>query len=77
MYLITFLNAPLTQGITESLIYAGIGILMAFLAFKVIDWITPGKMSHQIANEGNVALAILVGCFIIGICIIIAQAISG
>jgi uncharacterized membrane protein YjfL (UPF0719 family) len=66
----------LSQGITESLLYSFIGLAMALLAFKIIDWITPGKMSEQIAKENNVALAIVVGALVLGVCIIIAQVIS-
>jgi uncharacterized membrane protein YjfL (UPF0719 family) len=33
-------------------------------------------MSEQIAKENNVALAIVVGALVLGVCIIIAQVIS-
>ena len=61
-------------GILESIIYSLIGLVLAVLAFKVIDWVTPGNLSKQIAMEGNIALAILVGSLMIGICMIIASA---
>jgi len=70
------LNLPIEQGAVETVIYATIGIVMAVISFKVIDWITPGNLSKQIAEENNTALALLVGFFILGICIIIAQAIG-
>ncbi|WP_051203265.1 DUF350 domain-containing protein [Hugenholtzia roseola] len=66
----------LLQGVADSLLYSFIGLAMALLAFKVIDWITPGKMSEQIAKENNIALAIVVGSLVLGVCIIIAQVIS-
>ncbi len=65
------------KGIPGTLIYSAVGILIALLAFKVIDWITPGKLSKQITEEKNVALAIVTGALILGICIIVAAAISG
>jgi putative membrane protein len=71
------LNVSLQQGIIESLIYSSIGLVMALIAFKVIDLITPGKMSEQIAKENNIALAIIVGSLVLGVCIIIAKVISG
>lgn len=67
---------PLFGDMLETLVYSIIGLLIAILAFKVIDWLTPGKMSKQIAEEGNVALAIVVAGLMIGISIIIAAAIS-
>jgi putative membrane protein len=65
------------DGVLQTVIYSLIGIAMAILGFKVVDWITPGKMTEKIAKEGNVAMAILVGSLILGICIIIGQVIGG
>ncbi len=75
--LTTLLNVSLQDGITQSLIYSVIGLAMAILAYKIIDWITPGDISQQIAKENNVALAVVVGSLILGVCIIIAQVIGG
>ena len=66
----------LLQGVMESLLYSVIGILLAVLAFKVVDWITPGNLSKQISQEGNVAVAVLLGFLVLGICIIIASALN-
>lgn len=63
------------DGIIETLIFVAIGMGIAFLAFKLIDIITPGNLSKQIA-EGNVAQAILAGALILGVCIIIAAVLS-
>ncbi|MCU0444505.1 MAG: DUF350 domain-containing protein [Microscillaceae bacterium] len=67
----------LADGIVQTVVYSLIGIAMAILGFKIVDWITPGKMTEKIAKEGNVAMAILVGSLILGICIIIGQVIGG
>jgi uncharacterized membrane protein YjfL (UPF0719 family) len=66
----------LWHGVLESVLYSVIGIALAILAFKVVDWITPGELSKKIADEGNTALAILIGSLILGICIIIATALN-
>lgn len=66
----------LMQGVMESLLYSVIGILLAVLAFKVVDWITPGNLSKQISQEGNIAVATLLGFLVLGICIIIAAALN-
>jgi uncharacterized membrane protein YjfL (UPF0719 family) len=65
----------LLHSITQVLVFSVLGIILALLGYKVIDWITPGNMSKQIA-EGNTAMAILAGFMILGICLIIATAIS-
>jgi uncharacterized membrane protein YjfL (UPF0719 family) len=66
----------LWHGVLESVLYSTVGIALAILAFKVVDWITPGDLSKQISQEGNTALAILIGSLILGICIIIATALN-
>ncbi|KOY87765.1 hypothetical protein AD998_17955 [bacterium 336/3] len=65
----------LLHSITQVLVFSILGIILALLGYKVIDWITPGNMSKQIA-EGNTAMAILAGFMILGICLIIATALS-
>jgi putative membrane protein len=67
----------LSKGVVGSLVYAIIGILMSVLSFKIVDAIIPGKLSRQIAEDRNVAIAIVAGSMILGICIIIAAAIHG
>jgi uncharacterized membrane protein YjfL (UPF0719 family) len=64
-------------GIPGTIIFSAIGIIMSIIAFKIIDWLIPGKMTHQIADEKNVAIGIVAGAMILGICIIIAAAITG
>lgn len=65
------------EAIPITVIYAVIGILIALLAYQIIDWITPGRLSKKISEEGNIALGIVVGALMLGICIIIAAAIAG
>jgi uncharacterized membrane protein YjfL (UPF0719 family) len=64
------------HGVLATLLYGAIGIAMAVLAFKIIDWIIPGDLSKQLADEHNTPLGIVVGAFILGLCIIIAAAIA-
>lgn len=64
------------DGIIETLIFVAIGMAIAFAAFKLIDVITPGSLSKQIAEDGNIALAIVTGSLILGVCVIIAAVLS-
>jgi putative membrane protein len=72
-----FLFVPLETGILGSIVYGLIGMTMAILAAKVVDWITPGNLFQQLTDEKNVPLAIFTGFLVLGICIIIAASISG
>jgi len=69
--------AGLTAGIIATVLYSFIGIVMATIGFKVVDWLTPGNLADEVANKGNRALAILAGSMILGVCIIIASAVVG
>ena len=67
----------LVSGVIATILYSFIGIIMASIGFKVVDWLTPGNLAEQVAVKGNRALAILAGSMILGICIIIASAVIG
>jgi putative membrane protein len=69
--------ADLGIGVVYVFVYSAIGLLMVYLAFKLIDIMTPGRLSKQIADEKHLPLAVIAGCAIIGISIIIAASIAG
>jgi len=60
-----------------SLVYSVLGILMAVVAFIVIDKITPYDLWKQLIEERNQPLATVVAAFCIAIAIIVAAAIHG
>jgi len=61
----------------ESLIYAGVGVVLLFLAYRIFDWLTPMDMNKEIFEENKTAVAIAVGSFVLGIALVIAAAIVG
>ena len=66
---------PVVNDVVATFVYSAIGIVMAFFSYKVIDLLTPGNLSADIANN-NIALAILAGLTNLGICVIIAAAVA-
>jgi len=58
-----------------SLLYALMGVLIFWLAFVVIDKITPYNLWLEIVEKQNVALGLVVAAMSLGICIIVAAAI--
>ncbi len=62
----------LLDGILSTLLYGAIGLFMASIGFKVVDWLTPGDLAKQVTEDENRALAVLAGSMILGVCIIIA-----
>lgn len=59
----------------NSLLYSVLGLLVFCVGFIVIDKLTPYNLWEQLVKEKNMALAIVVGCVSIGLCLIIAAAI--
>jgi uncharacterized membrane protein YjfL (UPF0719 family) len=60
-----------------SIIYAVLGMILLYIGYKVFDLVTPTDMQKKIFEEGNTAVAITVGAFIIGLAIVILGAIRG
>lgn len=65
------------QHFVAAIIYTCLGTVAFAIAFKVLDVLTPRDMWHEILEEHNNALAIVVGALAIGMSIIIAAAIKG
>ncbi|MBZ2183758.1 MAG: DUF350 domain-containing protein [Bryobacter sp.] len=59
----------------NALLYAVLGIVVFAVSFSVWDRLTPYDLWKQIIEEKNIALAILVGFFSLGLSIIIASAV--
>ena len=57
--------------------YGGLGILLSIIGFKLFDMIETKIDFNEEIRKGNLAVAILAGSFLIGICIIIGQAVGG
>jgi len=63
------------MGIASALIYAVVGIAVFFLVLSLVEWSTKYSINKKIADEGNVALAIVLGSMIIALGLIISSAI--
>lgn len=65
------------QYLLNSLVYSLVGILIFWLAFVVIDKLTPYDLWRELVEERNTALAIVIAAMCLGVAIIIASAIHG
>ena len=64
------------QILITAVVYAIVGILLLMFGYFVFDALTPTKMNEKIFKEGNVAVAIVLGGFLIGLAIVIHGAFS-
>ena len=60
-----------------SILYALIGVIIFWVAFVIIDKITPYDLWHEIVEKQNAALGMIVAAMCLGISIIVAAAIHG
>jgi putative membrane protein len=70
----TYLNI---KYIISSLVYSVLGIGILFVAFWIIEMVTPENLWKEILEKQNIALAILFAAFMIAISLIISSAIHG
>lgn len=64
--------------ITNSIVFALVGIGVLLIVFMLIEWLTPKhSIRKEILEKQNMALAVLAGFFMLAISIIIASAIHG
>lgn len=63
--------------IVASVIFSILGLIILFLAYLMVEKLTPENTWKEIVHNKNVALAIVFASFIIGMSIIISGAIHG
>lgn len=73
------IKAPLLDldHVLAVLVYSIMGILIMVLSFAIIDWVHPRDIWGEIADKQNTAMAVVFGCMMVGIAIIIAAAVVG
>ncbi|HTX99317.1 MAG TPA: DUF350 domain-containing protein [Bacteroidota bacterium] len=57
-------------------LYAGLGLVLMFLAFKVFDWLTPEVRFGEELKSGNIAVAIVIGATFLSIALIIGKSLQ-
>ncbi|TWU21676.1 hypothetical protein Pla52o_38630 [Novipirellula galeiformis] len=60
-----------------AVVFSLVGILVFFVSLLAMDKLTPFSLVHEIVEEHNQALAIILGAIVLGISVIIAAAILG
>ncbi len=67
-YLLTDLVSTVAFGV--------IAILLIILGYITFDKLTPKLDFNEMLNKGNVALAIVVGSFILGLCYVVGRVVA-
>jgi len=67
-YLLTDLVSTVAFGV--------VAILLIVLGYITFDKLTPKLDFDDLLNKGNIALAIVVGCFILGLCYVVGRVVA-
>ena len=63
------------EALISTLLFGAVGIVLSIVGFKLFDWVMPVCFNKEL-EKGNIAVGILCGSIIIGICHVIASAVS-
>ena len=64
------------QIIVLNYLYAGLGLVLMFFAYKVFDWLSPKIDFEEELKKGNIAVAIFVASIFITIGMVIGGALK-
>jgi putative membrane protein len=62
--------------VVSTVAFGLVAILLVVLGYKVFDKLTPKLDFDDLINKGNVAMAIVIGSFILGLCHVVARVVS-
>ncbi len=61
---------------SAAVVYAFTGMALLFLGYKLFDAFTPTDLQKKVFDEGNVAVAVAVGFFMLGVAVVIHAALK-
>jgi len=62
--------------IALNFVYAALGVVLMFVSYRLIDWLTPDVDFPAELKKGNVAVAIFIAALFIAIAIIVGGALN-
>ncbi len=66
-----------TSVLLNSVLYAGVGVVVFSIAFLLMVKLAPFSIKKEIEEDQNIALAIIMGSVLLGLALIIASAVHG
>lgn len=62
--------------IGTNFLYAALGVVLMFVSYRVIDWLTPSVNFNEELRKGNVAVGIFIAAIFLSVAMIIAKALN-
>jgi uncharacterized membrane protein YjfL (UPF0719 family) len=60
----------------SNFLYAALGVVLMFLSYRVIDWLTPEVNFNEELRKGNVAVSIFIAALFLSVALVIGQALN-
>jgi uncharacterized membrane protein YjfL (UPF0719 family) len=57
-------------------LYAALGVVLMYVSYRIIDWLTPEVDFRAELKQGNVAVAIFMAAIFVSIALIIGRALN-
>lgn len=67
----------LTKHLVASVVFSLVGLGVFSLGIQVLKFLFPFDMKKEIETDHNTAFGVVIGCFILGLAIIVAAAVHG
>jgi len=64
------------EAVLATFVFGLIGIVLAIIGFKLFDLVTPFNLEKEMCENKNIAVGILCGGIVLGICWIVAASMS-
>jgi putative membrane protein len=62
--------------IGTNFLYAALGVVLMFIAYRVIDWLTPSVNFNEELRKGNVAVGIFIAAIFLSVALIVGKALN-
>ncbi|MEM8950777.1 MAG: DUF350 domain-containing protein [Pseudomonadota bacterium] len=59
--------------VVATIVYTGLGLFLFIMSYIVVDWLSPIDLHEEMAEKGNVAVAVVIGSLMIALAILIAS----
>ncbi|MGI9505652.1 MAG: DUF350 domain-containing protein [Geminicoccaceae bacterium] len=62
--------------VVATIVYTGLGLFLFIMSYVLVDWLSPIDLHEEMAEKGNVAVAVVIGSLMIALAILIASIIQ-
>jgi len=65
-----------TAEVVATVFYTFLGLFLFIMSYILVDWLSPIDLHEEMAEKGNVAVAVVIGSLMIALALLIASIIQ-